>query len=897
MLGVVWAGAPRHTPPAAAVPVATDDVTYDVMGRVFPDPHGCIKGTPGSSPWAKGDVCAVQYLQWEETLAGLRYLQERYPRFLELVNLRELRARDPSLGAEEMQSAGLPQEDLTRARRDLYVVTVTDAESPVPEADRKRFAYVLSIHGIERAGLEGGIRAAEDPHQPILEPSDSGPTARDVLRNAVVYFVLANPDGWHRGELTEGGAFFQRYNGNGMDLNRDFPGVGYTEAQYTPFSEPESRGFAAYLRREAGATAAGRFAGGIDLHGMLSSHSFSFTLLGAGQRDYRKNAISVDTSIRTFRDAEARLTWSPLVARAGECPGPLPEPYFGRTTGPMCTDQWGTVWDTINYQTTGSVSDWMDSAIGLDAVGIANEMALSHVYPNTAFDPQLTQLQIDGNKGLVYSQIASLLFEEAVAYRPPGTVGYVPAPARVTHPGGGPSPSPLAGLPAQEPISATEVNGAGVEFDVHGPESGVHNGSLTVEATFDNVRGVSPTLLLTGTDDGLVLERQGGDHAGDPEWVAVAHYFNQSGLYAQAGARIDLDTPRPGRYRIRPGDRVGAADFRVTFFEGPSVSVPDQAAYDVANTDFFADLNTYVPPDARIEPVQPPAVLASASALAPFDTVVLADDPAPGVPADHRQLWFERLRAFVEDGGNLVLTDGALPALEPMGLLPAGTVRRGVFFAGWIDFADAEGATYARHPLASGVAKEGAAEGRATLDDADYLHRHQTYEPAPLGYYVSAAGPSNAGCSAGGDRCDAPNWVVDDAAWADAGGSVAGRTFARAEEVAGSPGFAGVSLGELPVGRGRVRIAGALLPAPTEKNYHPFGLAAYAVTYTGYQLVENLFDHQRPRAAPPPAVAGTVNVAQERPPSGLPATGAAAPVAWALGLAVAALFARRATRP
>jgi hypothetical protein len=28
---------------------------------------------------------------------------------------------------------------------------------------------------------------------------------------------------------------------------------------------------------------------------------------------------------------------------------------------------------------------------------------------------------------------------------------------------------------------------------------------------------------------------------------------------------------------------------------------------------------------------------------------------------------------------------------------------------------------------------------------------------------------------------------------------------------------------------------GALLPAPTERNHHPFGLSSYALTYTGYQ--------------------------------------------------------------
>jgi len=39
-----------------------------------------------------------------------------------------------------------------------------------------------------------------------------------------------------------------------------------------------------------------------------------------------------------------------------------------------------------------------------------------------------------------------------------------------------------------------------------------------------------------------------------------------------------------------------------------------------------------------------------------------------------------------------------------------------------------------------------------------------------------------------------------------------------------------------------VRILGALLPDPTEEFYHPFGLQDYAVTYTGYTLLQNMIN-------------------------------------------------------
>ena len=39
-----------------------------------------------------------------------------------------------------------------------------------------------------------------------------------------------------------------------------------------------------------------------------------------------------------------------------------------------------------------------------------------------------------------------------------------------------------------------------------------------------------------------------------------------------------------------------------------------------------------------------------------------------------------------------------------------------------------------------------------------------------------------------------------------------------------------------------MRILGALLPDPTEEFYHPFGLQDYAVTYTGYTLLQNMIN-------------------------------------------------------
>jgi hypothetical protein len=409
-----------------------------------------------------------------------------------------------------------------------------------------------------------------------------------------------------------------------MDINRDWPSVGYTEEQYTPFSEPETRGYGKFLRAVRERAAAGRFEGAIDLHGMLTARAFSFTLLGAGQRDLRKNQLTVDTSILTFRDSEKRLAWSPLIAPADECPGPVEDPANGGNV-PMCSDQWGTVWDTINYQVTGSFGDWMDSPIGLDAVGIDNEMALSHLAPNNAFEPGVEQLHIDGNKGLIYSQIAALLPTKKTTYAPGGKVAYVFDPARLANAGGGTASGAPRGLRAQEGFEQTEVAGQGFEFEVKGRSEGVRNGGLTIEATYGNVSGISPNSAAT-----LILDYCGpGEHPGDPEGECreVARYFNQSPTYLQAGARIDLNDPRPGPYRLRPNSaRIAPSHYRVSFSPGKAFPTPSQAAYNVSRMDFFTDLNRYVAdPARRLTPVSVDEILANPSVLAGYDTVFVAN--------------------------------------------------------------------------------------------------------------------------------------------------------------------------------------------------------------------------------------------------------------------------------
>jgi hypothetical protein len=109
--------------------------------------------------------------------------------------------------------------------------------------------------------------------------------------------------------------------------------------------------------------------------------------------------------------------------------------------------------------------------------------------------------------------------------------------------------------------------------------------------------------------------------------------------------------------------------------------------------------------------------------------------------------------------------------------------------------------------------------------------RRQTYEPVPVGYAIQNAG--------GADASQARQYDVDRTKFEEAGGRVAA-TSADAGARDAAAVYTRVTLGELPVGQGTIRIAGGLLPQPTTEFDHPLGLSPHGLTYTGYIVVCNL---------------------------------------------------------
>jgi hypothetical protein len=253
--------------------------------------------------------------------------------------------------------------------------------------------------------------------------------------------------------------------------------------------------------------------------------------------------------------------------------------------------------------------------------------------------------------------------------------------------------------------------------------------------------------------------------------------------------RVVTDADGAGRLPGPQGDGVGQ--------DGQEVA---QRPYSATQMNWFRDSAKYV--KGGLTPVPAASVADGASSLDRFDTLVLADDPTPP-SSDGRTYdsaaYLASLKAWVERGGNLVLTDRALHVLEGMAVVPAGAVSDVKVYQPYADFADRS------HPMAKGL------RGNA----------RQLAEFTLIGYPIG--------------NTASPMSVVDQAAWTTAGGAVVGTTGANR-----------VSVGELPLGSGKVRILGGGLGTPSEEFDHRYGLKDYALTYTGLFLLENSLVHDAP---------------------------------------------------
>src|SRR3954452_877847 len=711
--------------PAGATPVCTDGYKGGPPlplcgGRIFPESDnavGYIQQTPYPSGSPLGPAGFREYQD------GIEVLAQKYPRYVKLTKLSDVYGKDAVSAGDDVKRAGTAGD--TGDGREIPVIKITD--SSVPDTNKKRLFFSLSIHGNERGGLEGGLRTAEDlamgatafeARQPnaFSYISDGIPnyfsstgrtpefntySVSELLKKEVLYLTDVNMDGWAVGDWFHSPApsTYARGNSFATHLNRQMPTLGSINTSRNPLEENETYYGKKFMDAVAADDPSGLLAYGADIHGELTSQAYVDIMYPAGEFDSVDHRRLMDIAERTKSIIDSTL-YKGIMDQVEEntggndAEGALKDQTgTGEASIPTKPAHWANVWDTLGYTDTGFLGDYLAGDIGV--LGMDYEIFLNHTVPDKTWDLYLQENHINASRGIIKTSMAYALTE-----------------------------------------------------------------------------------LDTFNADNVSI-----DTGGRPGYVVNPDTVNSH----------DGSGRRPGP----TGNGIGA--------NGKPVP---QKPYDVTNQQWFRDEDRYV--TTKFEPLSSGDIAADGSTLDAVDTLVLADNSLPRDTAGRSvdpTAYYANLKAWVQRGGNLVLTDRALHALEDMGVLAKGKVTDIKVYQPYANIKD----------FTNGMVKGLRPNAR------------QLVEAAILGYGI-------------GDSAS-PMTVVDTAAWTAAGGKVVGTSQAGS---GASDDGTHTSVGEIALGAGKIRIIGGALPTPTETNDHRFGLRDYAPTVSGLYILENSLRNDAP---------------------------------------------------
>lgn len=692
-------------------------------GRIFPE--------------ADNTVDYVQYLPdpatgFAEYQHGLEYLAQQYPRWISVFTLRDHFEGNPavSVGPDGKRATA---DDDTGDGHDIFVVKITDHN--VPDAGKETLLYSLSIHGDEKGGIEGGVRAAEDLAIAATEggtitdgiegyesttgqqPDIRSYEVADVLAKEVVYLVDFNIDGWRRGDhFAPTPGLYTRGNQLGVDLNRQMPTVGYINPGRNPLQESEMFYGHAFMHEVADAGVGGRMAYGADVHGEGQSRAWADIMYPAGQFDSVKHRRLMSIAERTKSVIDDSLFFGVPneieEMTGGDAGEGLEESGAPRNTIPTKPARWGTVWDTLGYTDTGFLGDYMAAELGV--TGMDYEIAWNH--------------------------------------------------SDATRPYGRPW-----GLILQE-----------------------------------NYINTTRAIIKTAMAYAMTEREDFADFQIDPGG-RVGYVFNPDTV-------TDSDEDGSGRLPGPRADGIGA--------DGKPV---EQRPYEATNMQFFEDESGYF--KGGLNKALPADIASDPAYLDQFDTLVLADIAMPA-DASGREVdaasYYANLKAWVERGGNLVLTDRALHSLTEMSVLPSGSVVDVRVYQPYSNMVDLE------HSMVQGLRANARQLSEATL----------------IGYGIGSTA--------------SPMTLVTRSEWEAAGGHTVGTAAGTIQTNGGSTNSGTqTSVGELSLGDGVIRIMGGGLRMPTEANDHRYGLKDYSLTYSGLYIMENSMIHDHPELGELPSALAT----------------------------------------
>ncbi|MEA2498439.1 MAG: hypothetical protein QOH26_844, partial [Actinomycetota bacterium] len=396
------------TLPSSASPVCPDEPRTTCGGRIFPE--------------AQDTVAFVQHDSGEYE-DGIKALAKEFPRFVKVTNFTKL------LDNKAKSFDGRP----------LWLIEITDFDAP--EEGKVPVMVSLSVHGAERAGLEGGARymedlarwAAGDPDEPErklrngTDPDSVAVPISKVMKKVHLYVADINPDGWAAGDVQNGGVFM-RANGNGSDLNRQFPTTGWFDVgRPAALSEPEAAAWDRLARRIKPAITT-------DIHGELTSeqNAFADMMYPAGQwnpveqMQHARLAQHMKSNVERYFEEEG--------VSAGTASG----------VAGMKPAQFATGFDVVGYDDSGFMGDYFTQ---LGAVDMDVEHFLSHMVPNSEWAAPLEQAHIAAVRG----EIETLIVEATVTHDIDvslklGRAGYAYDPKIITSADGYGGPKPPEGI-------------------------------------------------------------------------------------------------------------------------------------------------------------------------------------------------------------------------------------------------------------------------------------------------------------------------------------------------------------------------------------------------------------------------------------------------------------------
>ncbi len=366
-----YSGPMRRGGPIVAVLALAMIVPFVPSGLAGPQPGlFCDQGEAVHDRLFPEPEVVTDFISWDEALCGLDRLDERHG---DLIEIKEV---GQSVGWMNHQTG----------EHDTFPVLAVEVTDETVQDKRGALVFLNSIHGNEKGAREGALRIIEDllTGQGMAEDvrDATGHDVSEVLQELRLVFTFPNPDGWTHempeyrandacfvsatcpavnepGELGLETQNFVRVNGNGTDLNRQYPTTGTPHPSWPAMTEPEIAGQVDYLKNLPEPVLAG-----VDLHGMINAENLTYLMIKDTQRDLAEVP---------HHEAVARITAQYLHA------SPELEPWR-RSVGPATV--WGSTYDLLGYSAPGTGGAFIVQDAGLNAPGFTVELAYNHI----AFD-------------------------------------------------------------------------------------------------------------------------------------------------------------------------------------------------------------------------------------------------------------------------------------------------------------------------------------------------------------------------------------------------------------------------------------------------------------------------------------------------------------------------------